>query len=452
LYKEVDFMLFHTSVAGVTNNQEDTTTQEIGPSIITPSLSFPPTATVTTTSTTTRKVTIPSSPSRSLGTGILNRSKSAVSHFVPSPERKGRKGTCSTSSSMTAATATGTAATTTTRSHSMNEANIDENDHHRQIVFKRAYSSFLRVADLEMDETISMKSDSIDSAEQQQHPNFHHISADPPPGIETDPKERWVVLDDGEGNHAPIAPMAVAALARIGQEIGFNKEMWMPDGKTAKVLKNQPEWNNVVWNKEGPVCLPEAGKGVFNEKETLVWSGSFKHSHYGSELPAVRSVGIIDMAPRDLFNLLVDSSRVKEYNKLCVGRTDLLVLQKEMDVGAFGGITKIMKTQTKPPVIRRILQFTSLMHGRELGNSGDYELVTRAVTLPEDKEDLANALKSEILLAATIIKRIEGNDNRCLFITVNHLRTPMIPMMIAKRIGLQAAAGFIGDLRSCCGK
>lgn len=320
----------------------------------------------------------------------------------------------------------------------------DDHDH-APIAFKRANSSFIRVADLEIDE-FTVGSDSADSEES--FPNFHHVAVDPPPGVETDPKEKWVVLDDGGGKHSPIAPTAVKALARSGIITSFDKDMWTADSKTNKLLKQYPAWNAAAWQNCGPIVLPN--KGTFNEKEILVWSGTFKHGHYGSELPAIRSVAIINMNPKILTELLLDSSRVKEYNKLCAGRTDILSLQSEMDDGSFGGVTKILKTITKPPMMRKNLHFTSLMHARELEDGSGYTIVTRAVTLPEEKEDGSNAVKSEILLGATIIRSIDGDDNRCLFVSINHLRCPMVPLMIAKRIGLQAAVGFIQDLRRCC--
>jgi hypothetical protein len=178
------------------------------------------------------------------------------------------------------------------------------------------------------------------------------------------------------------------------------------------------------------------------------------------------------MSPLALMELLVDSSRIQEYNKLSLGRTDLLVLQGDMSKdGPFGGITKIMKAITKPPLVRKALVFTSLIHVRELDDGSGYKIVTRAVTPPEENAacldsdnascnsssntntnngGLANALTSEILLGVNIIKRIEGDDNRCLMMCVNHIRSPMVPMMIAKRIGLQAAINFYHDLRACC--
>mmetsp|Transcript_765 Transcript_765/g.1832 ORF Transcript_765/g.1832 Transcript_765/m.1832 type:complete len:358 (-) Transcript_765:230-1303(-) len=327
-------------------------------------------------------------------------------------------------------------------------------------VFKRASSSFLRVADLDMDHetvatTIHSSSfdstvDSVKSDESAAVPNFHHSSVDPPPGVETDPKERWVALDDGSGSntHAPIAPAAVSALAKSGLKSSFNQQMWTPDGKTARIMKQTPVWNDIVWKGDGPISKESLG-GV-KEGETFVWTGNFSHGLYGSDLPAVRSAGIIDMNPKLLLDLLVDSTRVKEYNKLCIGRKDLLTLQRDDELvgGPFDGITKVMKTESKPPMIRTKLQFTSLLHARQLEDNSGYKIVTRAVTLPEDEKDLANTLKSEILLGVTILKRIEGLENKCLYIAVNHLRSPMVPTMIAKRIGLSAAANFIADLRT----
>uniref|UniRef100_A0A7S2YIZ2 START domain-containing protein n=1 Tax=Entomoneis paludosa TaxID=265537 RepID=A0A7S2YIZ2_9STRA len=338
----------------------------------------------------------------------------------------------------------------------------------KRIIFQRKFSSFIRVADLDLqelemrdeEETVACSSVDADSALESptgsesrsvlRFPNFHHMSVDPPPGVPLDPKELWVALDDGNGSntHAPIAPVAVRALAKSGLKSTFDQQMWVADSKTAKVLKQTPAWNDIVWQNNGPVRLPE-GDAALNEAETFVWTGNFSHGLYGSDLPAVRSTGIINMNPKALLDLLVDSSRVKEYNKLCVGRTDLLTLQgdNELEGGAFDGVTKVMKSESKPPMMRTTLQFTSLIHARKLEDGAGYKLVTRAVTLPEDEKDLANTLKSEILMGVTLLKTIEGQENKCLFIAVNHLRSPMVPTMIAKRIGLSAAANFIGDLR-----
>ena len=297
---------------------------------------------------------------------------------------------------------------------------------------------------------------------------------DPPPFCEPDPLENWVALDNGcdgvREQATPIAPIAVSALCRAAMDTSINKNMWEADYKTAKLIhdaeqpqhdKYSPRWQQAVWLADNEkVILPEnCTKQELDH--VLVWSGQFQHGLYGSHLPAVRAASIMDIPPTELKDLLVDSNRVKEYNKLSLGRSDILVLQNKMEDGLFGGITKIMNTQSKLPMIKKSLQFTSLMHVRALPDDSGYILATRAVSGEQrlrafQNNDEHDVLKSEILMGVTIIKRLccEGNPenkNRCLMITVNHISSPMVPMMIAKRIGLKSAANFFYDLRKSHG-
>jgi hypothetical protein len=310
----------------------------------------------------------------------------------------------------------------------------------------RSQSSFIRVADLEMDET----SHSVTSEEQEAFPNYHHAAADPPPGVNHDPKERWIALTEADGTHAPIAPIAVQRLANFGWETCLDQPMWMPHGKTDNVLKNPnaPAWVKSTFMKSGKIRLN--ARPTLDEQAVFVWTGSFKHGLYGSELPAVRSCGIVNMSAKALTELLVDSSRVKEYNKLCLGRQDLVTFQDNMDSeGPFGrSITKVMKSESK--LIRKSLIFVSVMHAKELEDGSGYLIVTRAVHTPEERGG-KNDSKSEIIMGVNLIRKVEGaEDSRCLMTNVNHLRSPMVPMMIAKRMGLTHAVGFINNIRSRC--
>jgi len=289
------------------------------------------------------------------------------------------------------------------------------------------------------------------------YPNFNHAAVDPPPGVEHDPMERWIVLDNGveEGRkHAPIAPFAIRALSRTGLSSALNESMWIPDYKTSKILKadTTDEWHSCNWPKTSTrVKLPIHTQ---DHETVFVWSGNFQHGLYGSDLPAVRSAGMVSMSCEALLDLLMDSSRVKEYNQLSLGRTDVMILQEELTGGPFGGITKVVNSASRPPLIRKNLEFDSILHARELEGKAGYKIVSRAVTPGEDSAGTPttanNVLKSEILMGVTMILRIEGCDDKCWMINVNHIRSPMIPMMIAKKIGLSAAVNFIHDLRNCC--
>lgn len=321
---------------------------------------------------------------------------------------------------------------------------------HRPVLFQRHVSSFMRAADLGLSE----KEHSFHKHNEEQiHANFHHPSVDPPPGMDRDANETWVALDDGAGSHSPVAPFAVRALANNGFNSAMDQSMWTPEKKTDRLLRSHKGavWNTCIWQKKGSLCIPP--KGSLEETENLVWTGTFKHSYYGSDLPAIRALGIVNMSARALLDLLLDSTRVKEYNKMSIGRKDLLVLQDNMDEdGPFGpSVTKIMRSESKPPLLRKILQFVSLLHARELEDGTGYLIVTRAVTQASNAGPLdSNILSSEILLGVNVIRRVEGDDNRCLMINVNHLRSPMVPMMIAKKLGLTAACGFIDDIRKLC--
>jgi hypothetical protein len=397
-----------------------------------------------------------SSPNnRSMGSGSFS-SLGSVSSFIPSPVRK--RNTLKSATFPTNPSKEQRQPQQTPILPSMGAVVEVVADTSTPVVFTRRLSSFLRVADLEMDLTMSLHSASIEGIPSENgsdnadaidiiHPNFHHVAVDPPPGMTEEPLERWVALDDGAGLPAPIAPFAVAALAKIGLQSALDRQMWTAGDAKTKTLEAVPGgWHESTWNAGG--CV----ENISNSRDAvLVWTGNFQNGHYGSQLPAVRTAGFIQMSPAALTELLVDSSRCTEYNKLSVGRTDLMVLQEKMSkIGPFGGITKVMKSESRPPMLRKTLQFISILHATELPDGSGYLIVSRAVTTPEElKPKLAHVLKSEILMGVNIIKRVEGDDNRCLIVTVNHIRSPMVPMMIAKRLGLQAAINFIQDLRAC---
>ena len=144
----------------------------------------------------------------------------------------------------------------------------------------------------------------------------------------------------------------------------------------------------------------------------------------------------------------------------------------------FVGVTKLVRSTNKPPFVKKKLEFVTLLHCRALtddqGGNG-YIIVGRAVTPAEDAEkDGKKVMRSEILLNVHIIRRLRAKKksssnkgksrnveistsgksasksdlaNRCLMINVNHLKSPMIPNMLAKKVGLSAAVNFLTDIR-----
>jgi hypothetical protein len=285
--------------------------------------------------------------------------------------------------------------------------------------------------------------------------NIHHASVDPPPGVDHDPKERWIAFTtDKDGSHAPIAPYAMDRLSHFGLMTSLNEAMWNPaDYKTTGLLKKGQvgvDWFASTF-KPGKIKPCAA----LESDDVLIWSGSFIHGLYGSDLPAIRAAGMVGMSAKSLFDLLVDSTRVKEYNKLSLGRTDLVTFDGDLTTtGPFGrSITKVMRSESKPPVIRKSLVFESILHAKELVDGSGYLIVTRAIHQPgeDDHTTLASVIKSEILMGVNLIRKVEGQeDSKCCMINVNHIRSPMVPMMVAKRLGVSSAVGFMNDIRALC--
>ena len=120
--------------------------------------------------------------------------------------------------------------------------------------------------------------------------------------------------------------------------------------------------------------------------------------------------------------------------------------------GPFGcSVTKVMKSVSKPPMIKKHMVFVSILHAKELEDGSGYLIVTRAVHHPDNEiGGSANVIKSEILMGVNLIRKIGGEDAQCLMINVNHIRSPMVPMIVAKKLGVSAAIGFVNDIRAAC--
>jgi len=379
----------------------------------------------------------------SLGTGALDRDGSVS--FSPSPSAHSKSGRSSFFCD-------GIPTTSTTSTISSAKA----------LIIRRC-CSFLRVSDLQMDdESIATMSTISDSSNDAQEHSLRPI-VDPPPGIEIDPKERWVALTfDDNGNcdsnganngseHTPVAPLAIGRLANFGLTTTLDEEMWQPDSKSEKLIKKasgDSEWMKQTFQK-GQKDASTAGE---SSTDVLVWTGSFKHGLYGSEVPAFRSAGIVNISAIKLVELLVDSARVKEYNKISLGRTDLVTFDGNLEEeGPFGkSITKVMRSESKPPLIS-ILVLTSILHAKKLSDGMGYLIVSRAVHRPEEGSTVASSVGTEIVMGVNLIVDFDNASDgteRCLMLNVSHMRSPMVPMYIAKKLAVTQAHKFVNDIRA----
>lgn len=311
---------------------------------------------------------------------------------------------------------------------------------------------FIRTADLpSMRKSEHERQSFYEEEENEWLEHFHKSSSRPPlPSIDHDPNECWIALDDGNGNSAPLADAAMSALVQTGLDTAMDKDMWMTNGPTTKILKSG-DWDDTIFVPFGPNSSTPAphARGSKGENDVLVWSGTFSHKYYGSDLPAIRCEGIVNMSPKALADLLIDSTRVKEYNKMSIGRDDILVLHESET-----RVTKVVVGKSKPPMLGKILQLKTLLHMEELPGGGEkgYTIVSRAVAHANESEaeEDPKVIHSEMLMGVNIIRAVEGEPDRCILITLNHLKSPMVPMMLAKKLGLSAAVNFINDIRALC--
>eukprot|EP00956_Cyclotella_meneghiniana_P020784 scaffold37114_cov56-Cyclotella_meneghiniana.AAC.2 len=149
---------------------------------------------------------------------------------------------------------------------------------------------------------------------------------------------------------------------------------------------------------------------------------------------------------------------------------------------SFVGVTKVVRSVNKVPFVKKKMEFVTLVHCRALtddqGGNG-YIIVSRNVYPAEDAEKSGKGMmRSEVLLNVHLIRKfkpqkkgISGRKSksdgksvitsasgksasareladRCLMINVSHLKSPIIPSVMAKKMGSAAAASFINDIRA----
>mmetsp|Transcript_2151 Transcript_2151/g.5395 ORF Transcript_2151/g.5395 Transcript_2151/m.5395 type:complete len:1046 (+) Transcript_2151:143-3280(+) len=269
----------------------------------------------------------------------------------------------------------------------------------------RQHSTFVRVGDLGLSDVgkfhvnvdcekengdIKMTDNNSSSSQKQQQQNsvanYHYASRDHvPPGMQPS-NEMWICLDTGiphakpyqstSPTHAIASPIAATAIQRLvsyAHEVTLNQSMWTPDSKTKAIINNHSTPTSSSWipntfelNSDGMTVETP----LISSNEVLLWSGNFSHSYYGNDVPAIRAAGVIPMSPEDLVKLMVDSSRVKEYNKLSLGRKDLFTLNDNLN---FDGTTQHQSSSSsssstvttkqheeimaQAPNVRKILKF-----------------------------------------------------------------------------------------------
>jgi hypothetical protein len=117
------------------------------------------------------------------------------------------------------------------------ESERSEFDEIQSETFDRDHSHFLRTADLGMTQDTIFAQQFLDNPNDSPEPHFHHPTPHPPPGVQFHVDENWICVDDGKGNHSPIAPQAVDGLVVMAYRVANDPMMWTPTNITRKTSK-----------------------------------------------------------------------------------------------------------------------------------------------------------------------------------------------------------------------
>ena len=272
------------------------------------------------------------------------------------------------------------------------------------------------------------------------------------------------------------------ALVVIGlEEATDESNRWTPTGATDRILRRRA--------KQGRGCGGGPWANAASAGDVLVWSSKCVRGGHGSDYPVVKARGLIPASARDVIDLVRDSNRVREYNKMSIGREDQLSLTtiESEDYGDGGGSSssvhplevvchrlgivgqaKVMCSKSQPPLTLKPLEFKTLNYARRLdpvlddveleGSGAAYVTVGRSTWETNDgKSDGSDdsSTRCEILLCVNLVRdvvshdaAVDGRGAWCELTLITHAVSPGIPIFMGKQMGLVAAENYIKDIRA----
>ena len=166
------------------------------------------------------------------------------------------------------------------------------------------------------------------------------------------------------------------------------------------------------------------------------WKHRLPSDVYGSACSVVKAKGIVRASPSEIFEMIYDSLRTKEYNKYSIGRSDIAIL---------GPKTKIVWNRTNPPGTKRPHDFCNLMYGLIFPKNGTHILMTTSTNHPAAK--LSDSyLRSEIIIGVNLLRPIGPRLTE--ITTINHIKTCGVPSFMVEQFSSGVALDFIKKLDS----
>ena len=194
--------------------------------------------------------------------------------------------------------------------------------------------------------------------------------------------------------------------------------------------------------------LPSNLDTKLDDGEVLVYTGSASRPGFGSDVPWIKSVSTLPMTASEGAKLMMDSTRVKAYNNLSLGRDDIKTL-KTSQSSNLSQESKIVRNVVQLPVTNSKVESVTMLHTRQLPD-GSHLLVSRAVGGTKYASADSKVGKSYILMGVNLFSPVKGSPDECRMIAVTHAYSPGLPLMLARKVGVKSAKNFIKDIRAMC--
>jgi hypothetical protein len=248
---------------------------------------------------------------------------------------------------------------------------------------------------------------------------------------------------------------------------------WKAEKSTASLINQVLDIESKNWSNNAQ-CI-----GIL-EKDILIWTGAASTNpvgktqglsaatNYGSKIPLFKARGIIpNMSPLALNELILDSSRVKLYNKWSNGRIDVHVFQDKIDIvnGLFGhGCSKVTQSEVNIPFTKKTIKIANFLHSRRvqlqyddlcrcdgsddsdaydpLHNSKAFIIVSRSTFNNEQKEQMQSSDApyatlggtDEVLWSVNIMREVPGHPDKTDLTTVTQANSSALPTFLAHKV------------------
>lgn len=243
------------------------------------------------------------------------------------------------------------------------------------------------------------------------------------------------------------------------------------DGNRYSKYPTKTEISPIIWKEEGATSkhLKKLISKRCNVKrihilqtEIFLWSGRIQSkdiNSYSHKIPLFKARGIIlNMTPKDLVDLFMDSSKVYLYNKFSNGRKDVCIFENNQD----GIVTKVVENEAQIPFSGKIIKVLTLLHSRPLNIDGKHDgfiVVSRSVEMSSEplntmppvnngKHEASPGDKNEVIWGVSILRKVPGNEQMVDLTTMTQANSCAVPSFMAHKLGVMCANDFIKNVRN----